>query len=124
MTQIPYFIVFKAKYFPMGIIFYAKAGSGSYAWKSILKARKVILLGARWRIGDGSSVKIFKDSWLPGAHSGRVLSSISVLSEEAMVVEHKSGGHYFHTFRSTTDKIHPGLSFCLEGFSVLAFFSN
>jgi len=45
----------------------------------------VILLGAQWRIGDGSSVKIFKGSWLPGAHSGRVLSPVSVLSEEATV---------------------------------------
>ena len=83
MTQISYFIVFKAKHFPTGTIFVAKASSGSYAWKSILKAQKVILLGAQWRIGDGSLVKIFKDSWLLGAHSGRVLSPVSVLSEEA-----------------------------------------
>ena len=45
----------------------------------------MILLGARWRIGDGSSVKVFKDSWLSSAHSGRVFSPISVLLEEAMV---------------------------------------
>ena len=80
-----FFKVFKAKYFPTGTIFDAKAGSGSYAWKSILKARKVIQLGAQWRIGDGSSVKIFKDSWLPDVHSGRVLSPVSVLSEDATV---------------------------------------
>ena len=82
-TDSLFFRVFKAKYFPTGTIFDAKASSGSYAWRSILKARKVILLGARWRIGDGSSVKIFKDSWLPGAQSGRVLSFVSILSEEA-----------------------------------------
>ena len=77
--------MFKAKYFPTGTIFDAMVGSGSYAWKSILKARKVIQLGARWRIGDGSSVKIFKDSWLPGVHSRRVLSPVSILSEDATV---------------------------------------
>ena len=80
-----FYRVFKAKYFPTGSIFDAKASSRSYAWKSILKAQKVILLGAHWRIGDGTSVKIFKDSWLPGNHSGRVLSPVSVLSEDAMV---------------------------------------
>ena len=80
-----FYRVFKAKYFPTSTIFDAKAGSGSYAWRSILKARKVILLGVQWRIGDGSSVKIFKYSWLPGAHSGRILSPVSVLSEEATV---------------------------------------
>ena len=84
-TDSLFFRMFKAKYFPTGTIFDAKAGSGSYAWRSILKARKVILLGARWWIGDGSSVKIFKDSWLPGAQSGRVLSPVSILSEEATV---------------------------------------
>ena len=57
-TDSLFYRVFKAKYFPMGTIFYAKADSGSYAWRSILKARKVILLGAQWRIGDGSSIKI------------------------------------------------------------------
>ena len=77
--------MFKAKYFPTGTIFDAKVGSGSYAWRSILKARKVILFGARWGIGDGSLVKIFKDSWLPGAQSSKVLSPVSILSEEAMV---------------------------------------
>ena len=84
-TDSLFYRVFKAKYFPTGTIFYAKAGSGSYAWKSILKARKVIQLGARWRIGDGSLVKIFKDSWLPNVHSGRVLSLVSVLSKDATV---------------------------------------
>lgn len=84
-TESLFYRVFKAKYFPTGSIFDAKAGSGWYAWRSILKACKVILLGARWRIGEGSSVKILKDSWLPGTHSGRVLSPVYVLSEEATV---------------------------------------
>ena len=84
-TDSLFYKVFKAKYFPTGTIFDAKVGSGLFAWRSILKARKVILLGACWRIGDGSSVKFFKDSWLPGAQSGRVLSLVSILSEEATV---------------------------------------
>ena len=69
-TNSLFYRVFKAKYFPIRSIFDAKAKSGSYSWKSILKARKVILLGARWSIGVGTSVKNFKDSWLLGSNSG------------------------------------------------------
>ena len=47
-TDSLFYRVFKAKYFPTGTIFYAKVGLGSFACRSILKARKVILLGARW----------------------------------------------------------------------------
>ena len=84
-TDSLFYRVFKAKYFPTGSFFGAKARSGSYAWKNILKARKVILLGACWRIGDRTLVKIFKDSWFPANNPGRVLSPISVLSEDAIV---------------------------------------
>ena len=66
--------VFKAKYFPKGSIFKVKVARGSYAWQSILKARKVILRGMRWRIGDGKSINIYNDNWLPGKGSARVVS--------------------------------------------------
>lgn len=94
-TDSLFYKVFKAKYFPTSTIFYAKVGSGSYAWKSILKARKVILLGAWCRIGDGSSVKIFKDSWLPGAHLGKVLSPVCHFAHKDLLFwPHSRNGMY------------------------------
>lgn len=51
-----FYCVFKAKYFQNGSILDAKKKSlGSYVWKSILKARRVISLGARQRVGDRKS---------------------------------------------------------------------
>jgi len=41
-----FYRAFKVKYFPNGNIFDAKQSSNSFTWKSILKARKVISLGA------------------------------------------------------------------------------
>ena len=76
--------VFKAKYFPNGTIFKAKQSLGFFAWKSILKARKVILLGAKWRVGDGESIQIFKDCWLLRS---TVTPIPSVLDSEARVAE-------------------------------------
>ena len=47
---------FKAKFFPMGCILEAKEGTGSFAWKSILKGREIIQKGMLWRVGNGSSI--------------------------------------------------------------------
>ncbi|KAL0007018.1 hypothetical protein SO802_008520 [Lithocarpus litseifolius] len=52
----------------------ANPSSASYAWHSIIRGREVIKKGAIWRIGDGQSVDIWADSWLPRKYSPRVLS--------------------------------------------------
>lgn len=66
MIKIHCFIVFLSqKYFPNGTIFYAKSASGSFGSKSILKARRVISMGAKWRVGDEGSISIYRDRWIP-----------------------------------------------------------
>ena len=80
-----FYKVFEAKFFLNGSVFDAKASSGSYAWKSILRARKVIANGAVKRIGDGSNIQIYKDNWLLGGRRGRIISSPSFLSTSATV---------------------------------------
>lgn len=80
-----FYRVFKAKYFPNGSIFEVKVKFESYAWKSLFWARRVINLGAKWRVGDGKSVHIYKDNWLSGEGSGRIVSAPSLLHNESMV---------------------------------------
>ena len=60
-----FYKVFKAKYFPNCRVFEAKVKSGSFAWRSILYSRKLILMGAKWRVGDGTQIKIYEANWLP-----------------------------------------------------------
>ena len=70
-----FYRVFKAKIFPNSSIMEAANPSlASYAWCSILRGREVIKRGAVWRIGDGRSVDILEDNWLPRKHFSRVLS--------------------------------------------------
>lgn len=82
-----FYRVFKTKIFPSGDIFSAQVKPGSYAWRSILSAWKVIAAGARWRIGNGLSVRVFHDCWLPGEGSGRIISPVSSLHVDVVVAD-------------------------------------
>lgn len=58
--------VLKAKYFPDTDIMQAVAKEGmSYTWRSILQGLEVVKNGAIKRIGDGTSIKIWEDPWIP-----------------------------------------------------------
>ncbi|XP_057419187.1 uncharacterized protein LOC130713437 [Lotus japonicus] len=58
--------LFKAVYYPNGSICAAKKGSRpSYAWSSIFCTRWVFEEGARWKVGDGQSIDIWRDKWVP-----------------------------------------------------------
>lgn len=72
-----FYRVFKPKFFPDCSIMQAKVpNTASYAWKSIIRGREVIRKGAQWRIGDGHSVKIWGDRWIPKKNNPRIISPI------------------------------------------------
>ena len=67
--------VLSAKYFLEGSILEAPISSnGSYAWKTILQSREVILKSAVWRVGDGRSISIWEHKWLPEPGRGKIVS--------------------------------------------------
>ncbi|KAL0385879.1 UNVERIFIED_CONTAM: putative mitochondrial protein [Sesamum radiatum] len=60
------FRILKARYFPKGDFLSAKSGyNPSYSWRSLLEARFIIKAGSRWRVRDGSNIRVWKDPWLP-----------------------------------------------------------
>nr|POE53196.1 hypothetical protein CFP56_13604 [Quercus suber] len=59
--------------------------SGSYAWSSLLKGKEVLWRGARWRVGNGESIKIWDYPWLPSSEHPRVLSLVIDGLQEATV---------------------------------------
>ena len=80
--------VFKARFFPECSILEAEDSKvGSYAWKTILSARDVIRKGMVWRIGNGESVRIKQDKWLPSQLSRSVASQIPLMSPDTKVSE-------------------------------------
>ena len=84
-TDSLFYKVFKAKYFPNGNVFEARSATGSSAWKSILCSKNLIERNARWQIGNGNSIRVFKDAWLPNSNDGRILFHRGVLAPDATV---------------------------------------
>ena len=67
--------VFKAKYFAGCSFMEAQLGKKpSYVWRSIMAARETLEVGSRWIVGNGRSVKIWRDRWLPSPESFKVTS--------------------------------------------------
>ena len=82
-----FFRVFKARFFPNSSILDAKESAfASYAWRSILIGRDVILKGALWRVGDGKQIKIWGDNWLPTKSQPKVTSPM-IFGQKNSVVE-------------------------------------
>jgi hypothetical protein len=78
--------IFKSRYYPRTSFMEAKLGyQPSYAWRSILSAKDVMDKGAGWRVGNGSSIKIWKDSWLPNQANFKVWSPVKDLPEDSLV---------------------------------------
>jgi ribonuclease HI len=61
--------LYKARYFPHNSFLSSSLGSNpSFAWRSIWRARQVLMLGCRWQIGDGSKIQLMNEPWLRGGH--------------------------------------------------------
>jgi hypothetical protein len=78
--------VVKAKYYPRGNFLEANMGScPSYAWRSIWKARKLLKEGLIWRVGDGLSINIWRDRWIPSPITNAIHSPNRILPIDAKV---------------------------------------
>jgi hypothetical protein len=80
------FKVFSAKFFPTGNILEASnKTTSSFAWRSILKAKELILMGTSWRVGDGTQIAIKNTKWLLDEGHRKVISPVTALPPDAKV---------------------------------------
>uniref|UniRef100_A0A803LRS4 Reverse transcriptase n=1 Tax=Chenopodium quinoa TaxID=63459 RepID=A0A803LRS4_CHEQI len=57
--------ILKVRYFKHSDFIEARRGfDPSYSWRSIWGAKNLLLDGLRWRVGDGSLIKVWEDAWL------------------------------------------------------------
>uniref|UniRef100_A0A2N9H5H6 CCHC-type domain-containing protein n=1 Tax=Fagus sylvatica TaxID=28930 RepID=A0A2N9H5H6_FAGSY len=80
------FRMFKAKYFPHTPFLEATVPhNASYLWRSICDSIVVLKAGLRWRVGNGETIKIWRDKWLPCPTTYSVISPRQALKENATV---------------------------------------
>ena len=78
--------VLKARYFPNTDFLHAELGTKPlFAWRSILAAQTVVQSGYRWQVGDGKSIGVWTDRWLPRPSTFRVLSPSTLLPANTTV---------------------------------------
>jgi hypothetical protein len=67
--------VLRAKYYPHGDVLKAgpKAGS-SYTWQSIVAGIATFKRGHIWRVGNGESINIWSDPWIPSSQDRKIIS--------------------------------------------------
>ncbi|KAK3188794.1 hypothetical protein Dsin_028355 [Dipteronia sinensis] len=77
--------VLKQCYYPDSSLLHAECGtSNSFLWRSFMWGRELLDVGLQWRIGEGDSVLIYKDRWLPRPTTFKVFSP-PILCEMARV---------------------------------------
>ena len=65
---------FKARYFPRSSFLDAKESpSCSYVWRSLMVALPTLRSGYCWRVGNGSSISVVGDRWIPNHPTNTVI---------------------------------------------------
>lgn len=78
--------VLKAKYYPRAYFLESDLGSHpSFAWRSIWKAKELLQEGLVWRVGDGTSINIWGERWIPSPTTYSIQSPVRILPSNAKV---------------------------------------
>ncbi|KAL0400086.1 UNVERIFIED_CONTAM: hypothetical protein Sradi_2351900 [Sesamum radiatum] len=72
------------KYFPSSNFFEDRLGSRpSFTWHSLLGTRYLLVAGLRWRGGDGASIPISGQPWLPRPNTFQLITKPVSLQENS-----------------------------------------
>ena len=79
---------FKARCFPRSSFLDAKVSPNcSYVWRSLMDAQPILLFGHCWRVGNGLSINVLKDRWIPNYPTNKILHPVHRDVEEMMVAD-------------------------------------
>lgn len=79
-------MIYKARYYPEGNFLNAKIGaSPSFIWRSIMAAQELVIKGLGCRVGNGTSVPILNNPWLPDTINPYVNSASEALEGQMVL---------------------------------------
>jgi hypothetical protein len=59
--------VLKGRYYPNSTFWQAgNTRSASYTWRSLMYGKKILISGVLWRVGNGRTISLTRDHWIPG----------------------------------------------------------
>ncbi|XP_075650170.1 uncharacterized protein LOC142620730 [Castanea sativa] len=77
-----------ARYFPRcNFLEATESPNCSYAWKSMVVALPVLKNRCGWRVGNGESIKVYLDKWIPKCSANRILHWGQDADREMLVSE-------------------------------------
>ena len=82
------YCVYKAKYFPNTNFIHASLGTHpSYTWRSLMADQHLVKKGIQWNVGNGDSICVCGDKWLPSPSTFKITSPMQFLHTETRVSE-------------------------------------
>ncbi|XP_075649604.1 uncharacterized protein LOC142620050 [Castanea sativa] len=80
--------VIKARYFPNSDFLHAKLGrQPSYAWRSLMATQHIVDAGHCWQVGDGTTIRVWRDRWIPQPSTFRAITLPKTLHIDSTVSE-------------------------------------
>ena len=115
--------VLKAKYFPHATMFTSPQTSrGSHIWTAFSLGAGLLLNGMQWVVGDGWTIRIWKDHWLPNGSLQSYIEGPLLPHEEDRRVN-SIWSNQAWSFDSLNLPLSPQLQDLLLGISVARFAS-
>ena len=86
--------ILRAKYYPSGDILQAGLKSGSsFTWQSLVAGIQTFKRGCIWRVGNGNSIDIWRDPWIPSSADRKVMTQrgTAILTKVSELISQISG---------------------------------
>ena len=79
---------FEARDFPHSSFLDAvESPNCSYVWKSLMAALPILNSGHCWRVGNGSSISVIRDRWIPNHSTNKILHPVNENIDEWVVLD-------------------------------------